>query len=78
MLQQENPDSLTTNIPFGGLPPMIQDAIFITHSVDLRYLWVDALCIIQNDSKDTGDELRIYYEYLSSELYKSGQDREYY
>ena len=33
------------------LPKTIQDAVYLTRKFGLRYLWVDALCIVQ-DSKD--------------------------
>jgi len=39
-------------IPFEKLPLTIQDAIRVTRSLCIRYLWVDALCIIQDSNKD--------------------------
>ncbi|KAL2677361.1 hypothetical protein Neosp_011131 [[Neocosmospora] mangrovei] len=39
------------------LPRTIQDAIKVTRSLDIRYLWVDALCIIQSEySGDPGSD----------------------
>lgn len=35
-----------------SLPQTIIDAIEVTRSVGLRYLWIDALCIIQDDPDD--------------------------
>jgi Heterokaryon incompatibility protein (HET) len=35
------------NISFRSLPGTIQDAICITRALNIRFLWVDALCIIQ-------------------------------
>lgn len=35
-----------------GLPQTIKDAIKVTREVGLRYLWVDALCILQDDPAD--------------------------
>jgi len=29
-----------------------QDAIFVTRALGIRYLWIDALCIIQGDDDD--------------------------
>ncbi|KAH6615372.1 heterokaryon incompatibility protein-domain-containing protein [Boeremia exigua] len=34
-------------IPVESLPQTIQDAVEVTRSLGIRYLWVDALCIIQ-------------------------------
>ncbi|KAF8969731.1 heterokaryon incompatibility protein-domain-containing protein, partial [Flammula alnicola] len=49
------------NVP---LPQTIADAIFVTHKLGVRYLWVDALCIIQDSFEDKVKELanmgRIY------------------
>ena len=39
-------------IPFEKLPLTIQDAIQVTRSLCIRYLWVDALCIIQDSNED--------------------------
>lgn len=39
-------------IPFEKLPLTIQDAIQVTRSLNIRYLWVDALCIIQDSEDD--------------------------
>jgi hypothetical protein len=35
------------NISFRSLPGTIQDAICITRALNIQFLWVDALCIIQ-------------------------------
>jgi len=34
------------------LPKTIQDAIAITRHLNIRYIWIDALCIIQDDRAD--------------------------
>ena len=36
-------------IPYDTLPQTIKDAIRVTQEIGLRYLWVDALCIVQDD-----------------------------
>lgn len=40
------------NIPFSELPRTFQDAVQITRALGLRYLWIDSLCIIQDDKDD--------------------------
>ncbi|KXH68346.1 heterokaryon incompatibility protein [Colletotrichum salicis] len=39
-------------IPWSLLPPSFQQAIEITRKFKIRYLWIDSLCIIQDDKKD--------------------------
>lgn len=39
------------------LPRTIQDTIKVTRSLGLQFLWVDALCIIQDDKDDRQTEL---------------------
>ncbi|KAG4436544.1 hypothetical protein IFR05_007982 [Cadophora sp. M221] len=40
-----------------SLPRTIQDAISLVKSLDGRYLWVDALCIVQDDSVNKQGEI---------------------
>lgn len=47
-----NVDDLQGSIDFGSLPRTVQDAIKVTRRLNYRYLWVDALCIIQDDPSD--------------------------
>lgn len=44
--------SLASGIAFGSLPRTYQDAVIVSRSLGFRYLWIDALCIIQNDKQD--------------------------
>ncbi|KAH6714839.1 heterokaryon incompatibility protein-domain-containing protein [Leptodontidium sp. MPI-SDFR-AT-0119] len=44
-------------IPIDTLPPTLQDAIAVTRDLGFRYLWVDALCIIQDDTEDKVAEI---------------------
>lgn len=41
-----------TGILVSQLPKTFQDAIEITHGLGTRYLWIDSLCIIQDDISD--------------------------
>ncbi|EEU36502.1 uncharacterized protein NECHADRAFT_25592, partial [Fusarium vanettenii 77-13-4] len=44
----QNYEKRRVNIDTESLPRTIQDAIRLTRVMKIRYLWVDALCIIQN------------------------------
>jgi hypothetical protein len=42
----------TRGIPMSKLPPSFRDAVLIVRKLGVRYLWIDSLCIIQNDVAD--------------------------
>ncbi|OCK77989.1 HET-domain-containing protein, partial [Lepidopterella palustris CBS 459.81] len=44
-------------LPIHRLAKSIQDAIFVTRQLGIRYLWVDALCIIQDCLEDKYREI---------------------
>lgn len=53
-----------TSITFNDLPATFQHAIQVAERLDLRYLWVDALCIVQDDEHDKAREIdRMSYIY---------------
>jgi hypothetical protein len=39
-------------IPFSDLPRTLQDAMFLVRYLGLRYIWIDCLCIVQDDKAD--------------------------
>jgi hypothetical protein len=43
-------------IPFETLPRMFQDAVHITRRLNIKYLWIDSLCIIQDSEEDWARE----------------------
>ena len=45
-----------TRIPYSCLPKTFQDAILLTKSIGIRYLWIDSLCIIQDNIQDWKNE----------------------
>ncbi|KAL2757322.1 hypothetical protein ACRALDRAFT_1079589 [Sodiomyces alcalophilus JCM 7366] len=47
-----NIESHREGIDWDGLPPTFQDAITFTRSLGIRYLWIDSLCIVQDDQDD--------------------------
>lgn len=49
-----------------SFPRTIQDAISVVRSLGFRYLWVDALCIIQNDENDKAKEINQMGQYYKN------------
>ncbi|KAJ0115193.1 HET-domain-containing protein [Diaporthe amygdali] len=42
----------TDGITWSDLPKTFQEAVLFTRKLGIRYLWIDSLCIIQNDAED--------------------------
>lgn len=42
----------TRSIPLDILPATYRDAVLLTRSLGLKYIWIDSLCIIQDDKDD--------------------------
>jgi hypothetical protein len=56
-------------IPLNDLPQTVQDAIKVCRRVGISYLWVDALCIVQNDRNDKAIEIgKMPYVYGNATL----------
>jgi hypothetical protein len=45
----ENESSHRQEIPFQLLPRTLQDAMTLTRNLNIQYLWIDALCIVQDN-----------------------------
>jgi Heterokaryon incompatibility protein (HET) len=59
LLTNSNLESFTQDgIPWSILPKTIQDAINFSRRLCYRYLWVDSLCIIQDDAKNKEVEIQ--------------------
>jgi hypothetical protein len=44
------------NVPWDTLPLLFQDTVKVCRMLDVRYLWIDKLCIIQHDADDWARE----------------------
>jgi hypothetical protein len=49
---RNNVEFLLPGLDFEQLPKNFQDAITTTRLLGIRYLWIDSLCIIQDDEED--------------------------
>ena len=61
----EQPTTLKSNLAsrerhiiLKELPQTIQDAVYVIRSLDIQFLWIDALCIIQDDEIDKRTEIQ--------------------
>jgi hypothetical protein len=51
-LEKSNHDAFSRAIPIDQLPKTFQDAIKIAKALGLEYVWIDSLCIFQDDDDD--------------------------
>jgi hypothetical protein len=56
---RSNLQSFTQTIPENELPKTIKDATEVTRQLGLHYLWVDSLCIVQDDNDDWREQSNI-------------------
>lgn len=49
-------DQFRQSLPVKELPNSIKEAIEVTRRIGVFYLWVDRLCIVQNDAQDVETE----------------------
>ena len=54
-LTRKDLGSFMKEIP--GMPKTLEDAVAVTRGVGLRYLWIDALCIIQDSPEDWREQV---------------------
>jgi hypothetical protein len=55
-------------IDVAKLPASIRDAIKVTARLGLEYLWIDSLCIIQDDPKDVAREIALMSKVYSQAI----------
>ncbi|KAF2970764.1 hypothetical protein GQX73_g2803 [Xylaria multiplex] len=51
-LTESNMDVMTNHIPWDTIPKTYQESIEVTRLLGLNYIWIDSLCIIQDDGQD--------------------------
>ncbi|OAL56489.1 HET-domain-containing protein [Pyrenochaeta sp. DS3sAY3a] len=51
-LTRETLDQYCSAMPLIYMPKTFQEAITITRALDIRYLWIDSVCIVQDDKED--------------------------
>lgn len=52
MLLKENKEQFFKSIPTNGWPQIYRDAVMMTGYFLVQYVWLDALCIVQDDPGD--------------------------
>lgn len=53
---ESNLDQRMADISYDRLPPTFRDAVNVTRALGVRYLWIDSLCIIQQNAADWANE----------------------
>ncbi|KAK4230187.1 heterokaryon incompatibility protein-domain-containing protein [Podospora fimiseda] len=52
VIKELNMESAYTGIPYDNLPRTFKDAFYITKNLGVNFLWIDALCILQDSETD--------------------------
>jgi hypothetical protein len=52
LLRKSSLEQYKRQIPISHLPRLFQDVVEVARKLDIRYLWIDAYCIIQGDVVD--------------------------
>ncbi|GKU05577.1 heterokaryon incompatibility protein [Fusarium langsethiae] len=61
-----NINNMLGGIELSSLPKLLQDAVTLTHQLNVPYLWIDALCIIQENKQDWEAEAPKMGEYYKN------------
>ncbi|TVY83954.1 hypothetical protein LSUE1_G003335 [Lachnellula suecica] len=64
-LRTSNLDIFRSELPVNSLTKTFRDAITITRSLGLKYIWIDSLCIIQNSDSDWRKEAALMSQVYS-------------
>jgi hypothetical protein len=57
ILTKHTLQSFLEEIPYSQLPQTIKDALRCVQEIGLKYLWVDVLCIVQDDAEDKRQQI---------------------
>ncbi|KAL3299014.1 HET-domain-containing protein [Colletotrichum asianum] len=61
-----NIEDYKENIDFNALPKTFQDAVTLTRQLNVQYLWIDSLCIIQGSDGDFTEQSKHMEDVFSS------------
>ncbi|RTE80640.1 hypothetical protein BHE90_004830 [Fusarium euwallaceae] len=54
-------------LPYEELPKTIRDAFQVARSIGIRYVWIDSLCIVQDEKEDVAREMaKMFQIYFNS------------
>lgn len=56
VLTSDNKPMLEGGVCLTEVPETVRDAVAVTRALGLRYLWIDSMCIVQNDQGDWHQE----------------------
>lgn len=62
----ENVDDRFESIDEEEMPEVLQDAIKVTRALGLQYLWMDNVCLIQDDDDDLGEAIPNMGDYYAN------------
>ncbi|KAF5237983.1 hypothetical protein FAUST_5789 [Fusarium austroamericanum] len=66
---RDNLVQIMRGIPMESFPAIMRDAISVVRSLEYVYIWIDALCIVQDDEQDWAHEAGIMGDiYFNAEL----------
>lgn len=74
-LEEGNIDKFRHKIPIDKLPILLQDAMYMTCQLDIEYIWIDCLCILQGSKRDwelEATRMGNYYRHAQFNLSASG------
>ena len=62
-------EDMLNGIPIEDFPATLRDAVVVTRSLGIRYIWIDALCILQDSAEDWAAEAaKMEYVYQGAKV----------